>query len=156
MYACVHIIRISLKLSPLCIRKYQVFQIMTGFVSQFVCDGSSMDCWFSKCSNCSGITASKLKDMIDGTPLDSEVSYNVWKKSHQNKRIERQKETGTLSDLIAYTAAISPQFLRHSFVKREQAEMFNTHDLPRAKNIEFADEGFLQIDFAKLFLCKSR
>lgn len=49
---------------------------------------------------------------------------------------------------------MSPQFLRHSYVKREQSNTFNNVDRPRASNNEFVDEGLLQIDFAENFVCE--
>lgn len=72
------------------------------------------------------------------------------------KRIEKHEETGTLANLIAHTTALSPQSLKHSYIKREQSEMYNLHDRPRASNIEFGEEGLLQIDFAENFVYEAQ
>lgn len=65
----------------------------------------------------------------------------------------KKTENGKLGVLIAHLAAISSHFLKHSFIKREQAETFNSYDRPRALNQEFSLEAVLQIDFAENFVC---
>lgn len=127
-----------------------------GFVQLFVCEGSPMDCWYGVCNECTGVTVPKLTDLIGDTLLDSDVSWMVWRKNTQANRVEKREETGTLATLIAHTAALSSQFLKHSFNKREQSEMFNAHDRPRALNVEFPDEGLLQVDFAENFVCEAQ
>lgn len=99
-----------------------------GFVRQFLCENSKMDCWFSECNECLGISAESLKDAIGNTSLSSPVSWMVWKQNAHTKRIEKQKESKTLTDLIAHIAALSSQFLKHCFIKREQANTFNNYD----------------------------
>lgn len=124
-----------------------------GFVRQFLCEISSKDCWFAKCTLCSGISIDKLKDLVDKDQLKQNVSWIVWNKVAPSNRIEKQNKTRTLADLLAHIAAMAPQFLKHSYIKREQSEMFNLHDRPRAINSEFEDEGMLQIDFAENYVC---
>lgn len=127
-----------------------------GFVQKFLCPVSSIDCWYESCNNCTGISVSKINDLAQDAALDSKVSWKIWKKSVEAKRAEKQEETGTLAELIAYTASLSSQFLRHSFNKREQSEVFNMHDRPRALNVEFPEEGLLQVDFAENFVCEGQ
>lgn len=97
----------------------------SGFIEQFLCDTLTKDCWFVKCRNCSGITIDKLKVFCGDIPPHSKTSWIVWKKSIVANRIEKQKETGTLINLMAHISALSAQFLRHSYVKREQSNTFN-------------------------------
>lgn len=73
----------------------------------------------------------------------------VWEKNVQSKRIEKQKKYGTLANLIAHTVSLSTQFLKHSYIKREQSQAFKMHDLPRATNAGYVFEALLQIDFAE-------
>lgn len=127
-----------------------------GFVRQFLCQDSSMDCWFGKCAECNGISVDKLKDTVDETQLSTNVSWIVWRKNKKTNRVEKEKENGKAADLVAYIASIAPQFLRHSFIKREQSETFNLHDIPRASNLEYCLEAALQIDFAENFLCEAQ
>lgn len=67
-----------------------------------------------------------------------ECELDVMEKGDASKRMERHKESGTLSGLASTIATISPQFLRHSFVKRQQSEQFNKVDRQRASNVQFA------------------
>lgn len=127
-----------------------------GFVRKFLCEVASKDCWFGTCAICSGISVDKLKDMADVTQLGRNVSWSMWKKVLPANRVEKRTENGTLADLMAHIAALAPQFLKHSFIKREQSHMFNLHDRPRASNHEFADEGLIQIDFAENYVCESQ
>lgn len=89
-----------------------------GFVRQFLCQESSIDCWFEKCTECTGISVEKLKDAVGDIQLSTKVSWWVWRKNKQTKRVEKEKDNKKLSDLIAYIASISSHFLRHSFIKR--------------------------------------
>lgn len=127
-----------------------------GFVQQFLCQGSSMDCWFGNCTECAGISVDKLKDEVGDTQLSTNVSWMIWRKNKHSNRVEKEKENGKLSDLIAYIGSISSHFLRHSFVKREQSETFNLHDVPRASNDEYCLEAVLQMDFAENFVCEAQ
>lgn len=61
-----------------------------------------------------------------------------------------------MTELIVHIATISSHFLKHSFVKREQPEMFNLHNRPRAINEEYSLEALLQIDFAENFVCEAQ
>lgn len=127
-----------------------------GFVSQFLCKDSSMDCWFAKCTTCSGISVESLKGAVGNTSLRSSASWMVWEKNVQSKRIEKQKKYGTLANLIAHTVSLSTQFLKHSYIKREQSQAFSMHELPRATNAVYVFEALLQIDFAENFVCESQ
>lgn len=41
-------------------------------------------------------------------------------------------------------------------MKREQSDIFNKYDRPRASNDEFREEGMLQIDFSENFVCEGQ
>lgn len=85
--------------------------------------------------------------------LTRDVKWMVWKKNAETNRVQKQEEKGQLVDLIAHLTTIAPHFLRHSFVKRSQANIFNTFDHPRAISVAFQSEATLQIDFAENFVC---
>lgn len=85
-----------------------------GFVRQFLCQDSSMDCWYGKCAECNGISVDKLKDAVGETQLSPQISWMIWKKNKKTNRVEKEKENGKVTDLVAYIASISPQFLRHT------------------------------------------
>lgn len=127
-----------------------------GFVRQFLCQVSSKDCWFGECAECAGIPLDKLKDAVGEAQLSAKVSWIVWKKNIKTKRVEKEKENGKMTDLIAHIAAISEQFLKHSFIKRSQSDTFNLHDIPRASSVEYTLEALLQMDFAENFVCEAQ
>lgn len=127
-----------------------------GFVQHFLCESPAKDCWFGRCTKCPGISIKKLKESFSGIPLNSPANWTEWKKNEANKRIERSEKSGTLAQLASHIAALSPQFLRHSFIKCEQSEAFNKIDRSRAIGEKFPDEGSLQIDFAENFVCVSQ
>lgn len=127
-----------------------------GFVEQFLCVEPKKDCWFGKCRHCDGISIKNLTDIVGNTSFDLDVSWPVWRKNVATKRIERQMEQGNLKTLLVHLAALSSQFLRHHFVKREQSDTFNKYDLQRASNSQIGHEGLLQIDFAENFVCESQ
>lgn len=124
-----------------------------GFVQQFLCKDSNIDCWFSKCNKCDGISIERLKESVNGIALNTPVTWMFWRKNDTSKRIEKYEEVGTLEDLLRHITELSPQFLRHSYVKREQSDTFNKFDHPRASNNQFNEEAMLQIDFAENFVC---
>lgn len=127
-----------------------------GFIQQFLCGDSSKDCWFGSCKECTGISIDKLTELIGNIPLNTNVKWMVWSKSSTTKRIERNEMAGTLAEFASHIAALSPHFLRHSYVKREQSNTFNLIDRVRASNVQISDEGVLQIDFAENFVCEAQ
>lgn len=72
------------------------------------------------------------------------------------KRIEKQENSTKLTDLLVHIASLSPQFLRHSYIKTAQCSTFNSFDIPRASNSQFGHEGTLQVDFAENFVCEAQ
>lgn len=127
-----------------------------GFIQKFLCDNSTKSCWFGECRDCHGISVDNLRDCYGDTRLDSKASWIVWEKNDVAKRTEKKKKSGTLMDLTAHISAISTQFLRHSFCKRQQSDTFNKSDVPMAKNVELTDTALLQVDFAENFVCVSQ
>lgn len=124
------------------------------FVRKFLCEESKIDCWFGKCSNCSGISVHAIRDLIGAIRLNSDAKWMVWKKNIKTNRIEKQEEKGKLVNLLAHLTSIAPHFLRHSYIKRAQSSTFSTFDRPRAISSDFESEAVLQIDFAENFVCE--
>lgn len=127
-----------------------------GFIQMFLCEESTMNCWFGKCNDCAGISIEKLKTYFDETQLQTNVKWIVWTKNSTTKRIEKKEKSGTLGGLATHISALSPQFLRHCFIKREQSNTFTKFDVPRAKDVQLENEGVLQIDFAENFVCQGQ
>lgn len=127
-----------------------------GFVNEFLCEEPSKDCWFARCNKCSGITIDALKTKIGDIPFDKTVSWIEWTKNKVSNRVEKKEKDGKISALIAHVDALSPHFLKHSYIKREQSDVFNLYDLPRASDTEFALEALIQVDFAENFVCEQQ
>lgn len=129
-----------------------------GFFESFLCTEITKNCWFSKCTDCSGVTKEKLINMIQNSPstIPSSVKWIKWEKSTTANRIEKIEKREEMSKLVDHIIELSPKFLKHKFIKNEQATVFNTFDVPRAKDCERKDEGLLQIDFAENFVCESQ
>lgn len=58
--------------------------------------------------------------------------------------------------LVLHIVNLSPQFLKHSFVKREQSDMFNKVDRLRVKSDDYPQESVVQIDFAENYVCEAQ
>lgn len=130
-----------------------------GFVQHFLCESSSSDCWIGTCKQCTGISVEKLTAFVEfygKIPMTSPARWMVWEKNKHTKRFEKKEKIDSLTNLISHIAKLSPQFLKHSFVKRHQSDSFNLFDLPRAKDPTFDSEALLQIDFAENFVCESQ
>ncbi|CAB3978921.1 Hypothetical predicted protein [Paramuricea clavata] len=91
--------------------------------NELVCAAATEDCWFKQCPNC--------KD--DG------------------KLCKIVKE-GTSDDLFSHLCAILPEFLQHSYTKRNQAESY--HNEREAVSGDF-DQSFAmpQVDFSENYTC---
>lgn len=137
-----------------------------GFSQKNLCEIATKDCWIASALT---VSIDRLKDAVVNIPLNSAVKWMVWKKNidslnkngketatKSSKRIEKCEETGKLTDLLIHIAALSPQFLRHSFIKTAQSNTFNSFDIPRASNSQYGDEGTLQVDFAENFVCEAQ
>lgn len=127
-----------------------------NFIRQFLCEVQTSECWLSNCNHCNGISQERLNKSIGNTDLTIPVNWELWEKNSESKRIEKHKKNGTLIDLLNYIVNLSPQFLRHSFVKREQSDVFNKIDRVRVKGDKFINESLIQVDFAENFICEAQ
>lgn len=77
--------------------------------------------------------------------------FSQWKKNIETNRFQRIVQGGTLDQLLKYFLRINPEFLKHSYVKREQAASFaaDQAEVQRSSN----EVATLQIDFAENFVC---
>lgn len=142
--------QISSKRWVLCIRLFQVYRaIMMDLCRNFYVKGlqwtvgyqnAMIAMEFRSQSSMIRLTTLHLILMLSGWFGRRKFSQSV---SKNKKNVERCR-----------ISLLSSQFLKHSYIKREQSDMFNMHDIPRAKNVEFGDEGALQFDFAENFVCE--
>ncbi len=79
----------------------------------------------------------------------------VWKKDESANRVQNCSETGPQKKLVDYFLSIYVQFLKHSYVKRQQEQAF-TADRKRVDSNLHCNEAVLQIDFAENYKCESQ
>lgn len=120
-YYCVILIFFKSRSPCLCL--HMKMDLFINFYSK-----RTTDYWFSKCNNCDGILVERLRQFIDGIPLDSPVIWMFWRKDDTSKRTEKYEESGTLEDLLLHITQLSPQFLRHSYLSASN-EIFLTNTI---------------------------
>ncbi len=120
------------------------------FYKTFFCEKMTKDCFYNKCATCKDI----LRDTVLGTAESStdggpEVDWLIWKEFDWvkdgkvlGKRWQKVTQSGTVVNLIDYILQIAPQFLIHSFIKRQQEQQYQT-------DIKSMDEtvATMQLDF---------
>lgn len=122
-----------------------------------VCKEPKKDCWLRRCKMC-GIT--KLKKSLDsivkfsGKNLQTAVAWFQWIQNKQIKRYEKLSVPGQLSDLIGHFFSILEEFMKHSYVKRSQAQSFNRDN--ESVSSENGEVATLQVDFAESFNCEGQ
>lgn len=81
------------------------------------------------------------------------VKWNQWKKNEEANRFEKCIEQGTLKVLLSYFYEILDEFLKHSYVKRSQAECFEKdNEEVKKSNGKIA---LLHVDFTENVCCKA-
>lgn len=119
-----------------------------------VCD-LSKNCSFKTCKVCAMENIEKkLIGMLQGTKK-SYVNWYQWTKNDEENRIQKLPQKGNLKKLLTHFIGICPQFVKHSFVKRSQAESFNM-DRAAVDSVENLDECLVQLDFAENHTCEAQ
>ncbi|XP_067645152.1 uncharacterized protein [Eurosta solidaginis] len=142
--------------TTLCKKVQNIPNYDNSFVNHFLCKESSIACWYGNCEKCSGKFVSKMEEFVLNTPSTSTLKWSAWEKDVSTKRVEKKEKSGNMDELINYVNNLWPQFLEHSFNKREQALTFNEFDRPRALSTALVGEGLLQIDFAENYVCEAQ
>lgn len=119
------------------------------------CDPPTRACWSKTCEKCLPTTVDKrLSDLLKATKKSNKkVEWLQWVKNEKENRWQRLTMHQNLKKLVTYLTEIYPNFLKHSFVKRSQAESFK---LDR-KSVDLAnDVCLIHIDFPENFTCESQ
>lgn len=77
-----------------------------------------------------------------------------WYKNDETKRFQQSVQRGTLENLLARFNKILPEFLKHSYIKRNQADSFEK-DNDEVKHAA-GKVATLQVDFAESFNCEAQ
>lgn len=82
------------------------------------------------------------------------VTFTKWLKNPETNRFQKVVHKETLEILLQYFRQILPEFHKHSFVKRQQADSFEADkaEAEQSNNIV----AVLQIDFAENFVCEAQ
>ncbi len=120
-----------------------------------VCDKPTRDCHFKTCKQCDSSKIDKKIRQIAkrSTNKSKTVQWLKWTKDESANRFQNCTEKGSEKELVDYFLSIYPQFLKHSYIKREQEKAFDD-DRKRVSSDEHLNEAVLQIDFAENFKCE--
>lgn len=119
-----------------------------------LCHSPDKSCWLRSCKKCLN-AETKLTEILKKSRKNSEtpVIWHQWKKDKTTNRYQKCTEHGTLKSLIKYFLDILPDFLKHSFIKRNQAAEFEKDG---EEVVQRDDLAILQIDFAESFSCEAQ
>lgn len=82
------------------------------------------------------------------------VSLKQWTKNDETQRLQQFVQRGPLENLLAHFKKILPEFLKHSYIKRNQAESFEKdNEEVKRSNGKVAT---LQVDFAESYTCEAQ
>ncbi len=107
-------------------------------------------CWFGKCTHngCGFAAKYSLPDNVK----DSRATWMQWQEN--NGRMVKMQETGTIEDLYNYICPMTPKFMQHSYIKRQQAKKYE-EDKILASTINNR-VAVLQMDFAENYTCTTQ
>lgn len=120
-------------------------------MSLLLCDEGDKNCWFKTCKQCSSVETDKTIMALSKNRSMKRVKWIQWDKNKEENRYEQFRKEGTVQDLMAYFKSIYVSFLKHSFIKRQQAAFFK-------RDMETLDDEvcILQIDYAENFTCEAQ
>ena len=127
-----------------------------GFVDCFVCSPESESCMFGQCDECpspvwiESISKEDLSLMVTWYQWQRVVQKMKGKESNSTvKKMEKICKEGTLEDALCMLKEQLPFFLKHVYIKREQAKYFES----KIENLQ-EDEAVVQVDFSENYTCK--
>lgn len=123
-----------------------------GFIeSNVICKEATEDCWLRKCNSCQNALHRHLDVALENNDAPAVVKWNIWK--DQDKTIMKVIEEGTAFDLAKYIISITPQFLEHSYVKRNQADSYQKQREAIGCSSFNPKDALIQVDFSENFTC---
>lgn len=127
-------------------------------VDAFVCSSSNEGCMTSQCKECPKWEEELIRD---ASSHKNKIEWYQWervqkvlppKKGKPTKiksKIEKVVKSGAVDDVIKALKRKMPEFLTHTFVKRNQSEFFEK----KKANIP-GNEAIVQIDFSENYTCR--
>ena len=102
-----------------------------------------------RCKNGQGFQSYfDLHDMDTG----DDVTWYVWK-NDENDQLCKMIEEGIVEDLRDYTGNITPKFLVHCYVKRQQAAKYSKEREAATSPDLDASKALLQVDYSENYTC---
>lgn len=126
-------------------------------ISLLLCKTPTQKCWERTCDKCTKKKVTRiLNDMFErSNNIPESVSWTVWKQDESKKRYVKYLMNGSMECLIKYFLEILDKFLKHSNVKRRQADAFE-NDRKELADCLYGVLALLQIDFAENFTCEAQ
>jgi len=120
----------------------------------FLCDPSTKMCWMNECNECKDGKGfqTKCRDMLSEVAADF-CSWFIWKNDEDGK-LAKVCEEGSIDELVEYFSGILPQFLQHTYYKREQAASYQLQRETAA--LDSASHRLLQVDFSENYTCEAQ
>eukprot|EP00112_Aurelia_sp_Birch-Aquarium-sp1_P023526 Seg7039.2 transcript_id=Seg7039.2/GoldUCD/mRNA.D3Y31 product="hypothetical protein" protein_id=Seg7039.2/GoldUCD/D3Y31 len=120
------------------------------FSASCLVDPDNDFCWFGKCSHdgCGFEARYTLPSAVEG----EEAKWMQWQE--HGGRIAKLEMSGNVKDLYDHISLMSPKFLHHCHIKRQQAKSYQSDkELASNKDSKIA---VLQMDFAENYSCSAQ
>ncbi|XP_077976176.1 uncharacterized protein LOC144432038 [Styela clava] len=128
----------------------------TNIVNTFVCASPNLECWKNVCMRCKDGAGFKMSwgAVLEGFE-NKFVSWYVWENSVSDSRLKKVQEEGDVNDLLEHVYQMLPQFLEHSYIKRQQSMRYKLdRDNTLSTSASYSNsEALIQIDFAENYTC---
>ena len=125
---------------------------MIKLPEQFLCKKATRECWMNTCPRCkNGQGFQSYFDLHDMDTGD-DVTWYVWK-NDENDQLCKMIEEGIVEDLRDYIGNITPKFLVHCYVKRQQAAKYSKEREAATSPDLDASKALLQVDYSENYTC---
>lgn len=118
-------------------------------LENIICEEPTENCWLSKCSVCMDSIRHKLDAVLE-KDAPAQVKWEIWK---DEGKLIKATEEGTSHDLAEYIATNTPQFLKHSYIKRSQAGSYQEQREKASSSSFNKKSALMQVDFSENFTC---
>lgn len=141
-------------------------QYSSSFVDAFVCDSNNESCMTGKCKTgkCKKEKCTDcpdfLEEMKEEAPLDEITTWYQWERVTKEvpgkkgkapsftKKMEKVHKEGTVEEALQSLGTKMSSFLKHVFIKRNQARFFQE----KINNLKL-EEAVVQFDFSENYTC---
>ena len=119
---------------------------------RFLCAESMEQCWLNKCSECKDGKGFAIYFENHDVADDDVVTWYIWK-NDENDKLCKAVEEGTVSELREYICSITPQFMEHCYIKRQQAARYTKEREAAMSTPNDESKALLQVDYSENYSC---